>query len=166
MTDRLVSTLLLVRLPLMLATVVFSISAYRKLKDLTSAQGHFLMGPDKLYPGWMLPLAFVHEIGILKFLYTDRPLAVVAASAFIGGIVHAQASPVGPYARVGWKILIPVVVVLACTISLAARASEKSGPISRTLGLDRLQPLGLLCLSAFVGAGGFTFATLIARANE
>lgn len=72
-------------IPLALNTVVFSVSAIRKLLDLRSDQGHFMMGPGRIYPAWLLPVAFVQEITMLVLLYVDRPLGVLVCCSFIGG---------------------------------------------------------------------------------
>lgn len=149
-----------------LHALVFAASAVRKAKDLQSAEGHFLMGVGKLYPGWMLPIAFAHESTILGLLYVDRPMAMVASAAFIGGICHAQSTPIGPWAKLGPKLLIPVAIVILTTVALALTAADSAGPISRRLALDRLSSIGLLLTGLATGAAGATFAAALAAANK
>ena len=69
---------------------IFSLSALRKVRDLSSADGHPLMGVGRLYPSWMLPLGLAHEVATVALLALDRPLGVLGCWAFIGGILHAQ----------------------------------------------------------------------------
>ena len=145
---------------------VFSLSALRKVRDLTSADGHPLMGAGRLYPGWMLPLGLAHEVATVSLLaWFDPPLGVLGCWAFIGGILHAQASPVGPFAHAGPKALIPVAVVCLATFMQASTA-ESCGPLSRRLGLGRLRPRGMVLLGAATCAAGFGFASMIASANR
>ena len=151
--------------PHRVCTFIFSISSIVKLKSLLSIDGHFLMGAGRLYPGWLLPLALVHEVAIVVLLQTDCPLAVCAASAFIGGISHAQASPGGPMSRVGPKALVPLVVVACATIGLTAHAGDTAGPLSKRLGVARLQPLGLLLLGTVCGAAGAAFGIVAAASS-
>ena len=72
----------------------------RKVHDLLG-NGHFLMGPGKLYPGWLLPIALATELATLVLLWVDRPLGVLGSAAFLGGVCHANFSPGGPLALAG-----------------------------------------------------------------
>ena len=83
------------RLPIAINTAIFTLSALRKVADLLG-KGHFLMGPGKLYPGWLLHAALVTELATLVLLWKDRPLGVLGSAAFLGGVCHANLSPGGP----------------------------------------------------------------------
>jgi len=142
---------------------IFSLSA---LRDLSSADGHPLMGVGRLYPSWMLPLGLAHEVATVALLALDRPLGVLGCWAFIGGILHAQASPAGPFAHAGAKALIPVAVVCLATLKQTPSAAESCGTLSSRLGLGRLRPRGMVLLGAATCAAGFGFASMIAAANR
>ena len=152
------------RAGLVVNTLIFSISAVRKVKDLLST-GHFLMGPGKIYPGWLLPVALVHECANLLLLFVDRPAGVLGCCAFIGGIAHAQTQPTGPFAKVGLKALGPLVLVCLGSLAVALTATDTPGPISNHLGFARLRPQGLVLLGVAASAGGFVFGSILAAAN-
>ena len=145
---------------LVVSTLIFTLSAVRKARDLISPTGHALMGSGKLYPGWLLPLALVHEIAMLLLLHLERPLGIVLTFAFIGGIIHAQASPGGPYEKAGRKALIPLAIVVGSAIALSltySPASVAAGSFSQRYYLDKIGPAGMLETGAAAVIGGFAF---------
>ena len=152
-------------IPLALNTLIFSISASRKLRDLLSAEGHFLMGPGRVYPGGLLPIALAHEVAMLMLLYIDRPLGVLGCCAFVGGIWHANCSIGGPITKFGAKGAVPAAIVSCCTMALTLCGTTTAGPLSRRLGLGRLQPLGMMTAGAVVSLGGFGFGAMLAHLN-
>ena len=150
---------------LSLNTILFSVSATRKVKDLLSADGHFLMGPGRVYPGALLPMALAHEVAMLVLLFVDRPLGVLGCCAFVGGVWHANCSPGGPMDKLGRLGAAPAIIVSCCTIVLALLGTDAGGPLSRRLGVARLQPLGMVAAGAVVALGGFCFGAMLARVN-
>ena len=147
------------RLPIAINTAMFSLSALRKVADLLG-KGHFLMGPGKLYPGWLLPAALVTELATLVLLWVDRPLGVLGSAAFLGGVCHASFSPGGPLALVGPMALLPLIVTVGSTIALSRECACRPGPASRRLGLLQ-RPLGIGALAGAAGVLGFAFGSAI-----
>ena len=147
------------RLPIAINTAIFTLSALRKVADLLG-KGHFLMGPGKVYPGWLLPAALVTELATLVLLWVDRPLGVLGSAAFLGGVCHANFSPGGPLALVGPKALLPLIVAVGSTMALSRDCAYRPGPASRRLGLPQ-RPLGIGALAVAAGVVGFAFGAAI-----
>ena len=147
--------------PAIISTAVFTLSAMRKVHDLLG-NGHFLMGPGKLYPGWLLPIALATELATLVLLWVDRPLGVLGSAAFLGGVCHANFSPGGPLALAGRKALLPLILVAGSTMALSRECACCPGPASRCLGLPQ-QSLGIGALAVAAGALGFAFGAAISQ---
>ena len=149
------------KLPLVLSVALFLISAYRKVRDMMSSEGHFMMGPGRPYPAFMLYVAFAQELSLLVLLFVDRPLGTLLMSGFIGGILHANTHPISPVGKGGAKGAVPVVLVALSAVWLALQGTNGAGPFSRRLGLTRLRPAGMLLVALVAMAGGGTFGMVL-----
>ena len=124
----------------LLLKILFSLSALGKVKALVGPTGHPLFGPGKLYPSWFLPIALSTEllfVGGLVFMQDDDLLPVAIASTFLGGIVHAQTSPEGPFSKVGAKALVPGIIagcLLASRVNRVLASAE--GPSTSFVGMS------------------------------
>ena len=149
-------------IPLLVTTAIFTLSAGRKLKDLLSANGHFMMGHGKVYPAWLLPVAFVQEVTMLTLLVIDRPAGVIGCFAFIGGILHANGCPGGPIDKLGAKGAVPAVIVMMSTTALALQGNGHAGPVSRLIGVNKLSAAGLLAAGGAASICGLMVGVLLA----
>lgn len=148
----------------LVATLILCLSALRKVKDIVSVlrglDGHFLMGPGKLYPGWLLPFAFLHEVTTVVLLWVDRSIGVLMSFAFVGGILHAQFSPGGPFELSGPIALVPVWILLAATIGCV---TNETGPVAKAIRLRRLSLTAFRLVCAELLALGVFSGVLLSR---
>lgn len=108
--------------------LVFTASALGKVKALVTGSAHDLMGEGKPYPGFLLPVAVVHELVTVFAIYGDMPLALFLSCGFLGGVTHAQLLPNGPYAKAGPKALIPLLLAAGLTGWLLIRNHSARAP--------------------------------------
>lgn len=166
MTVKTVVKFLMAPVPGVLTTLIFMVSAYRKLKDIQSKDGHFLMGPGRIYPSWLLPVALAQEVTMLLLLHIDRPIGILLCSAFIGGIMHANFHKDGPIFKIGVLAGAPGFLVAICTLVMACKGHEMAGAISELIGAWHFDFPGLLVFSTVMMFCGFGFGILAASMNQ
>jgi hypothetical protein len=133
--------------------LIYGLSVLGKVKAMLGA-GHPAFGPGKCYPSALLPGVVVLETATIALLLTgDVEAGLLGSAAMLGGVLYTQVLPVGPFAKMGAKALLPMLLAggLHLRVALtASRAPFKSALLG--VAVPRWAAAGAAVASALFGA--------------